>query len=472
MNDRRRSALKYAAAASASLLLGACERKAPPQAADKPFAAGALRLDLRHSIRDGADAFQIERIRAEPRWGTRTANLASPPDWGDFRLSVSDAEGALLARSGFDSPLAPGAHAATTDLSLRFPMPARLVRVVVEKRRAGNTFAEMLDAAVDPASSAIDRSASQVAPRVDALLANGDPAEKVDLAIVGDGYTGTEHEKFLADARRAMGYLFAVRPFTARMREINVNAVFVASGQSGVTDGFMGIEKNTALRCAYGAGENERTLSVGDHRALCEAASAVPCDFVLVLANSRRYGGSAYFGGPAVVAIDSPAADYLVVHELAHVIGGLAEEYYIPTADGPSYRGNVEPWNPNVTLSGANAKWRDASGATPTKREWNRAEYEKRFSAYVKRYVALRAQHRPETEIEKLMRFERDRLSALLAKNGDPSRIGLFEGANGYARGVYRSEADCIMFSLQAQRFCTACAAALERAILYCASGR
>jgi hypothetical protein len=58
------------------------------------------------------------------------------------------------------------------------------------------------------------------------------------------------------------------------------------------------------------------------------------------------------------------------------------------------------------------------------------------------------------------------RAAGLFAGGSSQTRTtGLFEGANGYAKGVYRSEIDCVMFSLQTQRFCSACARAIERAI-------
>ena len=63
------------------------------------------------------------------------------------------------------------------------------------------------------------------------------------------------------------------------------------------------------------------------------------------------------------------------------------------------------------------------------------------------------------------MQAESRRQAALLAKN-DPG-TGLFEGANGYAKSVFRSGVDCIMFSLQTKRFCAACTAAINRAIDY-----
>ena len=345
-------------------------------------------------------------------------------------------------------------------------MPQRPVRALIEKRRGGALFQEIWSEPIDPRARGIDRSAPAIATRVDAILESGEPHAKVDLAILGDGYRENEYPKFIADAKRAAGHLFSVEPFRTRMRDFNVYAIFAASAEGGVTDPYLELRKDTVLRCAYLAGEAERTLVVKDNHALREIASAVPYDFLLVLANARRYGGSAVFGGPAVVAIDSGAARYLVLHEFAHVIGGLAEEYYVPSAQGPTYSGNVEPWNPNVTISAGNAKWRDLlSEPGPRPAPWNKAEYERYFSDYVRRYFRLRAARVDETVIERFMQAESRRQAALLARNADTRRVGLFEGAHGYAKGAYRSEVNCIMFSLQTEYFCKACSMAIERMI-------
>ena len=45
--------------------------------------------------------------------------------------------------------------------------------------------------------------------------------------------------------------------------------------------------------------------------------------------------------------------------------------------------------------------------------------------------------------------------------------VGAFEGANGYAKGMFRSEVNCIMFSLQTDYFCAACTSAIERMIAW-----
>jgi hypothetical protein len=245
-----------------------------------------------------------------------------------------------------------------------------------------------------------------------------------------------------------------------------VYAVFVASAESGVTDSYLSVRRNTAFQSAYGEGDAERTVAAQDLHALYEAASAVPHDFVLVLVNARRYGGSAWFGGPAVVAIDSASAKYLVLHEFAHVIGGLADEYYIPSEDGPPFRGNVEPWNPNVTISGAGEKWTALAPDGHVRREtWNKRRYEKYFASYVQRYAKLREAHENELVLEQFMQAGSRQQTALLTTAADQHRIGLFEGANGYGKGIFRAQVDCIMFSLQTRSFCAACTSAIERMI-------
>lgn len=460
--------LRYAAAAGASLLVAACRRAdTEPQSAQAVFAQGALRIDLLHQLAAGDERFELARVRAEPRWAGRTERLDEAPDWGDYRFSLYDARGgALIFREGFDSSIAPNARGAATQHSVRFPLPLRAVDAVIEKRRPGSTFTEAWRLTIDPADAAIERAAAALTTRVETLLSHGDPASKVDIAIVGDGYPDREYAKFIADAKRASDYLFSVEPFRRRMRDFNVHAVFSPSAASGVTDPYSGVRKDTPLRCTYGSGEAERSLYVGDHYALREAAASAPYDFLLVLANSRRYGGSAHFGGPAVAAIDSAFSKYLVVHEFAHVIGGLADEYYVPAAGGPVYTGNVEPWNPNVTIAPEQAKWRDpASGAAAQPLSWNKAEYDRYFAGYVRRYTALRDRRADETAVENFMRRESVRQAALLAKAGTLRRVGLFEGANGYAKGVFRSEASCIMLSLQSDYFCHACAFAIETMI-------
>ena len=355
---QRRAVLHGAAAAGLSLLVPGCGPKPEPEesasaggsAPSRRFASGALRIDFLHAFRSGKETFTATNLRHEPAWAGPTARLSEDIGWGDYRLSVYDVRSdELLFRDGFDSSIAAESQASATRISVRCPLPYDEFRAVVEKRRTHTVFQRVWERSVIPTPREIDRTAPRVSTVVDVLTENGPSATKVDLAIVAEGYTESEYGKFTADAKRAMDYLFAVEPFRTRMGDFNVRAVFAESKQSGVTDRHFGVDRDTVLRCAYGSGGAERTLESTDVRLVNEAAAAAPADFVLVLANSRRYGGSAYFRGPAVVAIDSAFARYLVLHEIGHVIAGLAEEYYVAGPERAKYSGSLEPWYPNVT---------------------------------------------------------------------------------------------------------------------------
>ena len=66
--------------------------------------------------------------------------------------------------------------------------------------------------------------------------------------------------------------------------------------------------------------------------------------------------------------------------------------------------------------------------------------------------------------MEALFREELKHEEALFAKEKYSGRVGAFEGAIYEARGYYRPEVDCIMFS-RTNHFCAVCRHAIEQII-------
>ena len=87
-------------------------------------------------------------------------------------------------------------------------------------------------------------------------------------------------------------------------------------------------------------------IYLGD-RAVAEAAAecAPACDIILALANTDWYGGTGA-EGLAVASSDNYYALELVLHEMGHSFGHLADEYYY---EGETYTGG-EPSLPNVSI--------------------------------------------------------------------------------------------------------------------------
>jgi hypothetical protein len=67
--------------------------------------------------------------------------------------------------------------------------------------------------------------------------------------------------------------------------------------------------------------------------------------------------------------------------------------------------------------------------------------------------------------MEELFASELSRTTPLLARGPHGNTVGAFEGAMYEAKGYYRPQADCIMFTRNMRGFCAACRRAIERVI-------
>jgi hypothetical protein len=66
--------------------------------------------------------------------------------------------------------------------------------------------------------------------------------------------------------------------------------------------------------------------------------------------------------------------------------------------------------------------------------------------------------------MEELFRQEREKEEAMFRAEKYAGKVGAFEGANYEAKGYYRPEVNCIMFTRN-QKFCAVCRRAIERVI-------
>jgi hypothetical protein len=132
----------------------------------------------------------------------------------------------------------------------------------------------------------------------------------------------------------------------------------------------------------------------------------------------------------------------------------------------------IEPWEPNVTamLTPGDLKWKSlVAPGVPLPTPWQKEEYEKESLENQKRRKQLRAEKRPEEEMEAYFREVREREVKLFAAEKHAGKIGAFEGAMYEAKGYYRPAVECIMFT-RSPSFCRVCSQAIERVVdLYAA---
>jgi IgA Peptidase M64 len=154
------------------------------------------------------------------------------------------------------------------------------------------------------------------------------------------------------------------------------------------------------------------------------------------------------------------------VHEFGHHFAGLADEYYTSAVAYESTGGRPEPWEPNATADPKAGKWKDlVGGGTPLPTPWEKATYEANQREYQAKRRQIRADKRPETEMEALFVKEREQSTAVLSKGPHAKAVGAFEGSMYEATGYYRPQADCTMFTRDEVGFCAVCKRAIERVI-------
>jgi hypothetical protein len=336
---------------------------------------------------------------------------------------------------------------------------------VLKKRGPGNAFRQIWTTAVDPNDPMVDRSAPPPYP-VWAVMKNGEPRDKVDLLLMGDGYTAAEMDKWHADARRLAELLFAASPFREHRSDFNVWAIDTPSGQSGVARPSDGVWRHSALGARYDAFGSERYILDFDNQRLRRIAAAAPYEFIEIVVNDRKYGGGGIFNLYATVAADNQWTPYVFVHEFGHHFAGLADEYYTSDVAYSASTERPEPWEPNVTADPKAARWASLiAPGTPLPTPWPKAEFESEQKRIQARRRELRAQHRPEAEVEALFAEEMKLDTKLLDESQYAGKVGAFEGADYEATGYYRPQSDCIMFSRDPVGFCAVCRRAIERII-------
>lgn len=221
----------------------------------------------------------------------------------------------------------------------------------------------------------------------------GPSSNRLDVVVLGDGYTAAQQQDFVRDAAAVADDVFGVRPFKDYRDFVNVVGVFVPSAQSGAdqppwTAGCS--DYSSAPRCCPDSATGntvgsvdtrydstfcsqgiQRLLVPVDQGALyADADAGFPAwEQALVVVNDEEYGGS---GGAIATTSTHPAGTSVMSHELGHSLLGLDDEYSDPT---PGYAdcsdADADPGDdcaPNVTdvTTRAGLKWRRwVDDATP-----------------------------------------------------------------------------------------------------------
>ncbi|MBV9495601.1 MAG: peptidase M64 [Acidobacteria bacterium] len=453
-----------------TLLLAVSASAAP--AFDSLFLDKTMRVDYFHTGNKGEEIIALDRIVSDGPWSGSKTKLVDTTNLGKYYFEVVDRDtNQPIFTRGFASVFGEWEttdeakeRAGTFHESLRFPWPKKPVQVILKKRDSVNAFQQIWSTVVDPKSRFVNPQDVKPAGKVWTLFENGPASEKVDLLIIGEGYTEAQLPKFHDDVKRLAAKLFDTEPFKSRKKDFNVRAIDLPGAASGVHRPRTRDDRRTTISTEYNIFDSERYVLTLDNRALRDVASAAPYDFLEILVNEKQYGGGGIYNDQATAAVDTGFAEYVFVHEFGHHFAGLGDEYY--TSDVAVTVELVEPWEPNLTANGAHPKWADmVDKDVPLPTPWDKTAFEEHSKVYQAERRKLREANVPETQMDELFRRELVWETKFLGDQKYAGKVGAFEGAGYQATGLYRPQADCIMFTRDEVGFCKVCKRAIERVI-------
>src|SRR5262249_25156486 len=232
--------------------------------------------------------------------------------------------------------------------------------------------------------------------------------DKLDLLLIGDGYTERERPKFEKDARRLVEVLFQKSPYRERRADFNVWGLCPPAALSGVSRPLTGIHRRTSIGATYDAFGSERYILSFENRSLRDLAANAPYDAMAILVNAETYGGGGIFNLYTTVAADSAWSEYIFVHELGHSLAALADEYF--TSDVPVVldANRVEPWEENITISPRGSKWADLiKPGTPLPTPWPAEEFTRMSKGFQEQRRKIRAENGPESAMDALFNAQK-----------------------------------------------------------------
>ena len=312
------------------------------------FTGGTLRIDCTREGDANTDSVWVSRwLDRSAYWHGSRTEMLDPFDNGDYRVVMRDAASGKEIYSRCYSNLfreyrgtEKARHEkARFEETLLLPMPKAEVVIALQCRDDQQRFVDQTVVGFNPARTELDFN-YRIGETRD-LEIHGEPAKKVDVVIVAQGYDNELPQKLNIDYYRMKEVLFSKEPFKSHRDDFNVYGVKADVG------------------AAFGTFGIDRYLMTFNVWRLHDMLGTTPCDYIIVMVNDETYGGGAIYNFYAVTSMHR-MAEYVLPHEFGHAFGGLADEYVDEDLSYASlYMKNHEPHEPNITnLKDFDRKWK------------------------------------------------------------------------------------------------------------------
>lgn len=388
---------------------------------DQFFENKTLRINYLHIGKNDSEKIKIASFHSGEGWTGTRAHLVEEQRYGDMLFEVFDAKTDKLIFSKDYNCLFTeyrSTERAETEVGkfeecMLLPYPKAKINYRFSSFTRSHKKEILYEGTFDPQQESVKPYTKEY--KVLNLHKGGDPKECVDILFIPDGYSKADNKILKEDMKKFADYIINCSPFNEYKSNINIRAIEGYSKESGITDPNANIYKNTLINSRYNVIDVDRYLMCLNVWKMHDIAEDAPYDIIIIVANSPKYGGGGIYNFYATVNSIGWLSDYVIVHELGHLLGGLADEYYNSEVSVRDfYPENVEPAEPNLTtMIDFASKWEEMLSAevpipTPDNQTYN-------------------------------------------------NTLGVFEGGGYVAEGVFRPWRDCTMKEGIYNNFCPVC---------------
>jgi hypothetical protein len=397
---------------------------------DRYFEDRCLRIDYFHSGNIDHEYFRPDELIEKKIWAGSKTNLIDNFDYGKIRIMVYEKQTSKLIYSRTYSSLfeewrttkeGRGSCGNFSETAL-IPYPKVLVNVVFQSRDSLNRW-NSIDSITINTKKDIILKPKKNSSEIIQLHNSGNVNEKLDIAIIADGYTSAELDKMKKDFEILKNAILKSQPYAKNADKINFWGIEAFSKTSGVSNPSDSFFVKSAVGCSFNSINSDRYLMTLENKLLHDQLANAAYDQIIIMCNTKKYGGGGIYNFYCTAAAGNSQVSYLIEHEFGHAFAGLADEYYTSQVSVEDfYPLNVEPWEPNITTL---------------------KNFEKKWKNMLDKTTAI-----PTPDIK-----ENDNL------------IGVYEGGGYMSKGVYRPFRDCTMKSIHYDILCPVCLNATQRMI-------
>ncbi|MBE6286959.1 MAG: peptidase M64 [Mediterranea massiliensis] len=413
------------------------------------FLEKTMRFDFYHAGDAKNELYFFDEVIEEPYWAGSKNYLVDNRGMGNQVFKVVDkASGKVIYQRGYSTLFSEWMSTPEAKITpkampegVTFPYPKNdvIVEIYTRENPTGKLH-KKFSYEIDVDSYFIRKSRPSLSTFD--VHYTGNPAQRVDIVLISEGYTEAEKEAYVKACQQFAEDLLSYHPYTENKNKFNIRAVWAPSQESGVSIPGEHLWRNTALNAHYYTFDSERYQMIEDYQSILDKAANVPYEIIYILTNSQKYGGGGIYNfyGISAANIPGPSTRKTYSHEFGHLFVGLADEYVGGTEMSDLYFKNVEPWEPNITtLADFDSKeWKSMMGNAPIPTPVKESNWE------LNPQNPASANYNPEK----------------------PWKLGVYEGGGYLEKGVYRPWPNCMMnWFHRIDVYCPVCVREIQKTI-------